>query len=67
VGATVARPNALLAGAVSAFAVSIVVYLVARYYGYPLSGTESIAAFVGGWILGIIFDFMRVMVTGKRS
>lgn len=67
VGGTIARPNAILAGGISAFAISIIVYLVARYYGYPLSGTESIAAFAFGWILGVTFDFLRVMITGKKS
>ncbi len=67
VGATVARPNALLAGSVSAFALTLLVYVVARYYGYPLTGSESIAAFILGWLLGILFDYFRVMITGKKA
>ena len=67
VGATVARPNAILAGSFSAFVVVLVVYLIARYYGYPLSGTEAIASFAFGWIFGIVFDFLRVMITGKKA
>lgn len=67
VGATLARPNAILAGSLSAFIVVLVVYLVARYYGYPLSGTEAIASFVFGWIIGVVFDFFRVMITGKHA
>lgn len=67
VGATLARPNALLAGSVSAFVLTLAIYLVARHYGYPLTGTESIAAFIIGWIAGILFDYLRVMITGKRS
>lgn len=67
IGATVARPNAVLAGSVSAFIIVLAVYLIARYYGYPLSGTEAIAAFAFGWIIGMTFDFLRVMITGKRS
>lgn len=67
VGGTIARPNAILAGGVSAFLISLIVYLVARYYGYPLSGTEAIAAFGFGWVLGVVFDFLRLMITGKRS
>lgn len=67
VGATVARPNALLAGSLSAFVVTLVVYMVAKHYGYPLTGTETIAAFIFGWVLGIIFDYLRVMITGKRA
>ncbi len=67
IGATVARPNALLAGSVAAFILTLAVYLVARYYGYPLTGSESIAAFIIGWLLGILFDYFRVMVTGKKA
>lgn len=67
IGATAARPNAILAGSFSAFIIVLAVYLIARYYGYPLSGTEAIASFAFGWILGVVFDFMRVMITGKKS
>lgn len=65
VGATIARPNAILSGSVFAFVFTLVVYLVARMYGYPLSGTESIASFVFGWILGMIFDYVRLLAFGK--
>lgn len=67
VGSTVARPNAILAGSVTAFLFSLVVYLVAKYYGYPLSGTETIAAFVLGWATGLLFDYLRIMITGKKN
>ncbi len=66
VGGTIVRPNAVLSGAVFAFLFTLVVYLVARYNGYPLSGTETIASFVLGWVLGLIFDYVRVLVQGKR-
>jgi hypothetical protein len=67
VGSTVARPNAILAGSVTAFLFTLVIYLVAKYYGYPLSGTETIAGFILGWAVGLLFDYLRVMVTGKRA
>jgi hypothetical protein len=66
VGATVARPNALLAGSVTAFLLTLVVYVTAKIIGYPLSGFETIAAFVIGWIAGLIYDYLRVVVTGKK-
>ncbi|MEO8691181.1 MAG: hypothetical protein ABI397_00175 [Candidatus Saccharimonas sp.] len=66
VGGTIARPNAILAGSVFAFALTLAVYLVARLYGYPLSGSESIASFTLGWVIGIIFDYIRLLV-GRRS
>lgn len=67
VGATVARPNAILAGSAFAFVFTLTIFLVARYYGYPLSGTETIAGFVVGWATGILFDYLRLMVTGRPS
>lgn len=66
-GKTIARPNAILAGGVSAFILSLGVYLVARYFGYPLSGTETIAAFAIGWLIGILYDYLRVMITGRKT
>lgn len=66
VGGTVARPNAILAGAVSAFILTLAVYLTARTIGYTLSGFETIAAFIVGWIIGIIYDYLRLIVTGKK-
>jgi len=66
VGNTVARPNAILAGSLSALIITTGLYFWARYVGYPLSGFETIGAFIIGWLLGIIFDFTRIMITGKR-
>jgi len=67
VGSTVARPNAILAGSLSAFVLTLAIYLVAKYYGYPLSGFETIAAFILGWAIGLLIDYLRVMITGKRA
>lgn len=66
VGATIARPNALLSGAIFAFVLTLTVYLVAKNIGYPLSGFESIGAFILGWIIGLVYDFIKVMVTGRK-
>lgn len=66
VGSTVARPNAILSGAIFAFILTLGTYLVAKNLGYPLSGFETIGAFALGWILGVAYDFLRVMITGKK-
>lgn len=66
-GKTIARPNAILAGSLTAFVLVLVVYLVARHYGYPLSGAETMLAFAAGWVLGILFDFLRAMITGRHN
>lgn len=67
VGGTVARPNAILSGSIFAFVFTLIVYLIARYNGYPLSGTETIASFILGWVLGLIFDYFRVLISGKTQ
>lgn len=66
VGNTVARPNAILSGAIFAFLLTLGVYVVAKNLGYPLSGFETIGAFALGWIIGIVYDFVKVMVTGRK-
>lgn len=65
-GSTIARPNAILSGAVLAFVLTLSVYLIAKNLGYPLSGFETIGAFAVGWVLGITYDFLKVMVTGRK-
>lgn len=66
VGSTVARPNAILAASVSAFILTLAVYVLAKIIGYQLSGFETIAAFIIGWVIGIIYDYLRVVITGKK-
>ncbi len=67
IGSTVARPDAILSGAVVAFILVLAVYVVAKTFGYVLSGFETIAAFVIGWILGIVYDYLKTIITGRSS
>jgi hypothetical protein len=66
-GSTVARPNALLFGSMFAFIITAVVYWWAKEVGHPISGSETIAAFVIGWLCGLIVDYVRIMVTGGKN
>jgi hypothetical protein len=66
VGSTIARPNSILAGSIVAFFAVLGVYLISKHFGYTLSGFETIGAFIIGWILGMLYDFFRVMITGKK-
>lgn len=66
-GSTIARPNAVLSGAVAAFLLTLAVYIVAKTIGYSLSGFETIAAFIVGWTLGLVYDYLRILITGKKS
>ncbi len=67
IGTTAARPNAVLAGSVAATFLTLFVFLVAKQYGYRLSGFETIGTFFVGWALGLIYDYARLMFTTKRS
>ena len=65
VGNSVARPNAILSGAVCSFVLVLVTYLVARAYDYQLSGTETIAAFGLGWVIGLVYDYFQLLIISK--
>lgn len=67
IGCTIARPNAMLAGSIVSFALTLLTYITAKKIGYALSGFETIAAFITGWIIGIIYDYLRILITGKKD
>ena len=66
-GATVARPAALLMGSLSALVLTAIVYIISKTYGYTLSGSEWIFTFIVGWAIGLIIDWVRVALLGKRA
>ena len=66
IGNTVARPNLIIAGSLGAIA-SVVVYVLARTYGYELSGFETIGLFLLGWLIGAIFEYARVGFLNNKS
>lgn len=66
VGNTVARPTAMLSGAFSAFIITLVIYAIAKTIGYPLSGFETILAFVIGWLAGLLFDLVRTPFSNNK-
>ncbi|MEI7539805.1 MAG: hypothetical protein WCJ36_03540 [Candidatus Saccharibacteria bacterium] len=63
---TIARPNAILTGAVFAFIIPLFMYVVAKNIGYTLSGFETIGAFALGWVVGIVYDYLKALFTGKN-
>jgi len=66
-GSTIARPDAILSGAIVSFVLTLITYTIAKTIGYTLSGFETIAAFIVGWLIGILYDYLKAMLTGKRS
>lgn len=62
---TIARPNALLVGSATSFVLTLGVYAISKFIGYELSGFETIAAFILGWVIGILYDYFVLLVSGK--
>lgn len=65
-GSTIARPNALLSGSIFSFGLTLAIYWIAKDIGYALSGFETILTFIVGWTLGIVYDYIRLILTGKK-
>lgn len=65
VSSTIARPNALLCGAILSFIVTITSYLLAKNLGYSLSGFEPMGGFLVGWTIGVLYDLIRSLVTKR--
>lgn len=65
ISSTAARPNALLAGSITALALLSIVYVVGHIYGYRLSGFEMIASYGLGYAVGLIGDYIKIMTTGR--
>lgn len=55
---TVARPSAILGGALFATVGLAVMSFFARRYGFTLSGTELILFVSAGWLLGLVVEFV---------
>lgn len=66
IGNSIARPNLILSGAFSAFLLTLITYWIAKRVGYQLSGSETIVAFIIGWSIGIVYDYLRLLFTGKK-
>ncbi len=67
IGGSVARPNAIFTGSLTALVSLIILNVITRSFGYTLSGSETMITFIIGWILGLLYDYFRVTASGKRS
>ena len=52
------RPIALIVGGVFALIFTAGFYLIAKYYGFTLAGSEWIVAFAAGWAFGNLGDWL---------
>lgn len=58
---TIFRPSALIGGSVTGLVFGLGIYLVARYYGYPISTLTLVLLLVVGAILGVIVELVVKM------
>lgn len=66
IGVTIARPNSILFGSVLAFIFSLLTYFIAKQIGYRLSGSETIISFCVGWVIGVIYDYIKLLFKRKN-
>lgn len=66
VATTFARPNAMLSGSIAAFIGITLAYFISKYYGFQLSGFETIGAFIIGWIVGVLYDYISIKFRKSR-
>lgn len=67
IGNTIARPNAILFAAITAFLASATLYIMAKIVGYSMSGFEPMIAFIIGWMVGLIYDYFKLLLVGGKN
>lgn len=66
IGATLARPLALLGGAIGMIVVTAIMYTTAKTIGYTFSGSEGLFGFGLGWLIGLIISLIYALTTSRR-
>lgn len=66
IAATIARPNSILLGSLFAFVGTVIFFTTAKRIGYLLSGSETMILFAIGWTAGIIVDYFKTLIIGKK-
>ncbi len=64
-GATVARPSGLMWGGVFSLLSSLILYIMARHYGFEYSFFVGIIFFVGGFALGLLLEVLSKIFRKK--
>ena len=57
-GGTVARPSGLLWGSFFSFVATTLFFVISKAYGYEYNAFVAIGAFVGGFGLGLVLEFL---------
>lgn len=63
---TVMRPSVTLGATSTALLVGTILYVMARHYGFPLSGSEILLAMLVGGIFGAITELLFKPFTRRR-
>lgn len=62
---TLLRPNSMLFGSILALTASLISFIYVFYYEYTISNLEIILSFGIGWLIGIIYDYLKLLISGK--
>ena len=55
---TIARPSGVLMGSIFSFVISLGTYVLAKYNSYDMSYSVFIMSFIGGFLLGVLVEFL---------
>ncbi len=64
---TLFRPIPLLTGSLAAIIIPAGIWVLAKYYGYSLAGSETVICFILGWLVGYIIDYAKLLTTGRHQ
>ncbi len=69
VGATVARPSGILGAGIAGFVGITAVMYYAKNNGFEISNSYSLVVllFIGGWLLGLFFEFIFKLIRKTRQ
>lgn len=59
IGSTIAKPRFIIAGSFMALVLTSALYLIAKRFGFSLSGSETMLSFAIGWVIGLIYELIR--------
>lgn len=64
---TLLRPVPLIFAAVVAIGTALGTWIIAKHYGYQLSGSESSLGFLAGWVIGLLYDYTSLLFRSKKD
>jgi len=63
---TIFRAPAILGGTLVSIIFTLTTWIIAKHYGYQLSGLEPVVGFATGWFFGLLYDYASLIFISKK-